>query len=183
MKELTIIQTKQGMVAVSDEPIKGGDYVYNEISKEIYRITIKEEVVNYEKKIIATDSTFKLEGVPQFEVEKDEATKYAFESLKNKWQHLYTFGNPHKPYPRNFEDEFNHIVIGYKAAQSKYRFTEEDVRKAYLLGFDELNYINPEDKIQQLLSKLTKPKQLKSIVVDSLDEVNGVVKPLKYNYE
>jgi len=45
-------EVSQHLYILSDEEIKEGDWVYNEISKEIYQF--KENRVDYEKKIIAT---------------------------------------------------------------------------------------------------------------------------------
>ena len=62
MREITktndmknIHKIKNNIYVTSDEKIKKGDCVINLLSKEVYFITIVNEVVDYEKKIILTD--------------------------------------------------------------------------------------------------------------------------------
>ena len=62
MREITktndmknIHKIKNNIYVTSDEKIKKGDCVINLLSKEVYFITIVNEVVDYEKKIIITD--------------------------------------------------------------------------------------------------------------------------------
>ena len=36
----------------------------------------------------------------------------AMNMLKNKWSHLYTFGYPQRPFPTNYENDLNSVMIG-----------------------------------------------------------------------
>lgn len=219
MKELQIIQTKQGMVAVSDEEIKHKDYFItttNEIDRcagvrkdgKLYSSTFDGGVLviesKYCKKIILTEQSFKLDGVAQFELEgisraEREAELYAEDYFPK--EHLMS--DEEEVARANRKSNF---LNGYKAAQSKYRFTEEDMKamhyKAWverelyergelhkLIGkypddWKDMDYEDREEWLcERNIQSLAKPKQLKSIVVDSLESENGIVKPLKYNYE
>jgi hypothetical protein len=33
-------------------------------------------------------------------------------NLDGKWSHLFTFGNPSKPYPTNFENDLSKVILG-----------------------------------------------------------------------
>ena len=66
----------------------------------------------------------------------EEATdieRIAMDKLKNKWNHLYTFGYPQRPFPTNYENDLNNIKIGlYEGAkwqqeQDKNKYSEEEV--------------------------------------------------------
>ena len=41
-----------------------------------------------------------------------EIEKIAMDKLKSKWEHLYTFGYPQKPFPTNYENDLNNVKIG-----------------------------------------------------------------------
>ncbi len=43
---------------------------------------------------------------------KEGLEKLAMDSLKDKWSHLYQFGYPQKPYPTNYENDLNCIMLG-----------------------------------------------------------------------
>ena len=66
--------------------------------------------------------------------------KIAMDKLKDKWNHLYTFGYPQRPFPTNYENDLNKIKIGlYEGAkwqqeQDKNKYSEEDLRTAYFSG-------------------------------------------------
>lgn len=43
---------------------------------------------------------------------KEQVEKIAMEQLKYKWQHLYTFGYPKKPFPTNYENDLSNVKVG-----------------------------------------------------------------------
>ena len=61
------------------------------------------------KKIIATNN-------PNIDIPKiakvDDVESRAMELLKDRWSHLYTFGNPKRPFPTNYENDLNNIKLG-----------------------------------------------------------------------
>jgi len=62
--------------------------------------------------------------------EVDEIEKIAMDKLKSKWEHLYTFGYPQKPFPTNYENDLNMVKIGlYEGAkwQAERSYSEEDM--------------------------------------------------------
>lgn len=78
--KLQVYKTEQGYVAVSDEEIKIGDWCIlldslGNIFSSIARQYIGKEKGHYIndgiRKIVATDTSFKLEGIPQFELSVD----------------------------------------------------------------------------------------------------------------
>jgi hypothetical protein len=50
--------------------------------------------------------------------ETAEIEKRAMDLLKSKWEHLYTFGYPQKPFPTNYENDLNNVKVGiYECAK------------------------------------------------------------------
>lgn len=43
---------------------------------------------------------------------KEDIEKLAIDSLRDKWSHLYQFGYPQKPYPTNYENDLNCVMLG-----------------------------------------------------------------------
>jgi 2-oxo-4-hydroxy-4-carboxy--5-ureidoimidazoline (OHCU) decarboxylase len=75
--------------------------------------------------------------------EAAEIEKIAMDKLKSKWEHLYTFGYPKKPFPTNYENDLNNVKVGlYEGAkwQAERMYSEEEVlellhkRMSYTLG-------------------------------------------------
>ena len=67
-----------------------------------------------------------------------ELEKIAMDKLKNKWEHLYTFGYPQKPFPTNYENDLNNVKVGlYEGAkwQQERMYSEEDMKQAFKVGF------------------------------------------------
>jgi hypothetical protein len=63
--------------------------------------------------------------------EAADIEKIAMDKLKSKWEHLYTFGYPKRPFPTNYENDFNNIKIGlYEGAkwQQERSYNEEEVK-------------------------------------------------------
>jgi hypothetical protein len=42
----------------------------------------------------------------------EDVEKTAMDKLKSKWEHLYKFGYPKKPFPTNYENDLNNVKIG-----------------------------------------------------------------------
>ena len=57
----------------------------------------------------------------------------AMDLLKDKWSHLFTFGYPSKPYPTNFENDLNCVMLGLLKAN-----VEEERKQAKLEVLNEL---------------------------------------------
>ena len=61
--------------------------------------------------------------------EAAEIEKIAMDKLKSKWEHLYTFGYPQKPFPTNYENDLNNVKVGlYEGAkwQQQNSYSEEE---------------------------------------------------------
>ena len=48
----------------------------------------------------------------------DDIEKIAMDSLKNKWSHLYQFGYPQMPYPTNYANDLNNVMLGIYIKQN-----------------------------------------------------------------
>lgn len=90
---------------------------------------------------------------------KDKLELEAMDLLRAKWQHLYTFGYPKRPFPINYEYDLSNVILGLtsKCAEAeKLRFAIEQLKalteKIGGYSFDDIN---------NLLSKLE--QQLKTI--------------------
>ena len=60
----------------------------------------------------------------------------AMDILKNRWNHLYTFGYPKKPYPKNYENDLNNVMVGLTSKyveKQKLEFAIEQLKKASML--------------------------------------------------
>lgn len=124
--KLDVIKIEQGYVVVTSlEHQRMYDW-YIDDANQIRQVLVEDdeywESRRHYTKILYTDNTFKLEGVPQFELEDDnEAHNFAYtQSLfSNKEMQNISYYN---------------LRLGYESAQSKYQYTEEDLRKAFEAG-------------------------------------------------
>jgi hypothetical protein len=124
MSKYEIIYTDDYALIVSDsEPINMGDSIYDIVSKEVHEANDEWHNDTHPEwaKVIAhrplTDAPI-LKDVPllpEFTQEEDVSEL----SLKT-----YPFGNP----------ERNAFITGYNKAKETYKYTEEDLRKAYFKG-------------------------------------------------
>jgi hypothetical protein len=119
---------------VDETKLKDGDEVEFEITPEF---TYGKEV----GKTIKIKATINSIETEQETVEESVVIeKIAMDKLKDKWNHLYTFGYPQRPFPTNYENDLNKIKIGlYEGAkwqqeQDKNKYSEEDLRTAYFSG-------------------------------------------------
>ncbi len=56
---------------------------------------------------------------------------------KSRWEHLYTFGYPKRPFPTNYENDLNNIKIGLYEGfklQAERMYSKEEVLDAWELG-------------------------------------------------
>lgn len=152
--KLQVVKTDKGYVAVSDfKNINKVDRYYNLKSKMFLDHDYEDltSLTENDVKIIATDTSFKLEGIPQFELESVSAGSIAIDA----WNKISTPEDADiAPY---YIDGY---MNGYEAAQSKGCFTEEDVKRALVLknmGYGE----------KYILDSLKQPKKLVAIEVDT----------------
>lgn len=112
--------------------------------------------------IIATDTSFKLEGIPQFELEKEGWKS----EIKKVFPKLYN-SNLDKVFIRHTEDGF---MEGYKAAQEKGCYSIEDMNwvanmaSGMALSGKSLSDINNQLTIK--IQSLNQPKKLVAIEVE-----------------
>jgi|688.fasta_scaffold19913_18 hypothetical protein len=105
----------------------------NEV-EPIYKIIIpkeepKQTVQEYEQQGLEKHS-YELEPKQELLEEAAEIEKIAMDKLKSKWEHLYTFGYPKKPFPTNYENDLNNVKVGlYEGAkwQAERMYSEEDM--------------------------------------------------------
>ena len=147
-----IIKTENYLLVVDKSEIKEGDWLYHFVHG--IRLFNEQETKNFDsktysdknwKKIIAhlpLNNSPILEGVDLLPPLEDDVEKLAMDKLISKWSHLYQFGYPKKPYPTNYENDLNIIMIGIYQAREKYRYTEDDMRiaiqQAFLSGVERL---------------------------------------------
>lgn len=56
-------------------------------------------------------------------VEKELEIK-AMDLLKSKWSHLYTFGYPKRPFPTNYENDLNCVLLGLYKSEKTYSYND-----------------------------------------------------------
>lgn len=146
--KLQTIKTEKGYVAISGEKINIDDWyvcwdeLYNPAKYSIYNLVSTANGKN-PKKIVATDSSFKLEGIPQFKTEND-------------WEDAL------QKTPLFYIPEKMAFVKGWNAAKSEGCFTEEDVKNAFQAGWlcndtsdcaeEEIKYISSLKTLKQLVA-------------------------------
>lgn len=160
-----VIKTDKGYVAISNEPKKEGQHF-------VCTYQLKDGYVPIHKDygmadaccypIIATDTSFKLEGVPQFECEFEKPWVFS-SKLKSTGQEVWQFCyNDEEGYNQHSGVYFKreHAEKGMKdfIYQKKGCYTEKDIKKAWKAGYNETNL---DDYIQSL----KQPKELVAIEV------------------
>jgi len=104
--------------------------------------------------------------------EAADIERLAMDKLKNKWEHLYTFGYPQRPFPTNYENDLNNIKIGlhegakWQAKQlfkddaiqtlekglalllkkQERMYSEEELKSAFKIGFN-IGYGSPVSEL------------------------------------
>lgn len=130
----TIIKTENYLLVVSDEEIKVGDWYLTFVNEEVVGGPRKCEDVNWSfshcKKIIAhhpLNNTPYLDGVdilpPLDNGEKDDNVEQIAERM------LPPQGTPHRKWVKMG------LIEGYNKAREKYKFTEDDMSKAWSDGY------------------------------------------------
>jgi len=162
-----IIKTDNYLFIGSDEEIKAGDF-YLLIPENIVRLSRSGLPTNITEwaKIIAhlpLNGAECLEGVDLLPPLEDEVEKLADELWKKP-----NYRNNNPPYLYNLG-----VKDGYNKAKEKYKYTEEDIRKAitmaceqYLVKYTDNDYDFEEDEIIQSLQQPKYPIGFEMVMVD-----------------
>lgn len=162
--KLQVIKPRFGYMAVSEEPIFPGRHWW--IHPETEHLGFAEEPLKAPYlKIIATDTSFKMEGIAQFKLEKevDILKRLANDS----WEGCHGCDESDK----NFW--INGFIHGYKTAKSKGCFTEEDMKS--FSKFVTSNLMKHSDKnggylgIDKVFNMWNQPKKLVTIEIDDME--------------
>ena len=90
------------------------------------------------------------------ETPEEAAEKLAMDKLKSKWEHLYIFGYPQKPFPTNYENDLNNVKVGlYEGAtwQGQRMYSETEVLQLLLKLQQTESYDNLYDWFEQVKKK------------------------------
>lgn len=152
--KLQIIKPKFGYMAVSEEPILQGKHWW--IHPETEHLGFAEEDLKAPYlRVVATHTSFKFEGIPQFEFEKIDD---AFDSWNKE--------------PMDFRDisEYRDYEAGYKAAQEKGCYSEKDLVRAIKMSYGQAKQstISVRTVQELILKSLNQPKKLVAIEVDDM---------------
>ncbi len=139
-----IIQTENYLLVVDDSEIKEGDYTFQEASNLISKYNNA-----YSKKIIAhlpLNGAPILEGVDLLPPLEDEVEKLAVNNANDFYE----------KYRTEWEAKKNGFIDGYNTAKEKYKYTEDDIDKAYWAG---MKFVG-EDKgsYEEFIQSLQQPK-------------------------
>lgn len=156
--KLQTIKTQQGYVAVSDEEAEEVHYRLFLHDNSIYQGSMEKGIHPDSRKIIATDDSYKLEGVPQFELEVQDETCF-FCKIRDKGHSL------------QYRDR-DWFQEGWDAAQSNSCYTEDEWER--LTSDAWLNEPNPNDfshnsfiyASKAIFKSLKQPKELVAIEVE-----------------
>ena len=130
---------KDGVQAIDDEFLEwfvknpSCEEVEVDKQKEILGEVAGTTYIDFNYKIIIPIEEPKQETLK----EAAEIEKIAMDKLKSKWEHLYTFGYPKRPFPTNYENDLNNVKAGlYEGAkwqqeQDKNKYSEEEVRNLF----------------------------------------------------
>ena len=150
-----IINTKEYLLVVDDSEIKEGDYYLSKISDDIFRRAIGGHwIENYDKKMyhkviahLPLNNSPVLKGVDLLPpLENDDIEKLARENASM------------------CEDDWED---GYNKAKSKYKYTEDDLWKAYQTGMK-------LEGFKELIQSLSQPKMPTSFSPKMVcDQCNG----------
>lgn len=81
---------------------------------------------------ISTDITLLNKNEIEKLLNDDDVEKLAMDKLKDKWSHLYQFGYPKRPFPTNYQNDLNCVMLGILQKQnSDKKFTLDDMRKCF----------------------------------------------------
>lgn len=109
-------------------------------------IDIKADVCD---KIIGSSNSFFGTEIPFLDrnkIEKllngdDDVEKLAMDTLKDKWSHLYQFGYPTKPFPTNYQNDLNCVMLGILQKQnSDKKFSLDEINEILLCEFNKTKH-------------------------------------------
>lgn len=83
----------------------------------------------------------------------------AMDILKSRWNYLYIFGYPKKPYPKNYENDLNNVMIGLTSKyveKEKLEFAIEQLKeiRSKMTFFEISNMDNTLDNIHSKIEEL-----------------------------
>jgi hypothetical protein len=147
--EHKIINTRNYLLIVDESEIKEGDWYIDLNLKQIFSKSNPQiSKIDWQKKIIGhlpLNNSPILEGVPLLPPLEDEVEKLADE-------HISQF--------QVFTSEYhnkNDFIAGYNKAKEKYKYTEEDIKKAFRAGFIQRNEAKT-NSCDNLIQSLQQPK-------------------------
>ncbi len=77
------------------------------------------------------------------QLEEGELEQMAMDLLKYKWAHLYSFGYPRRPFPTNYKNDLDCVLLGlyktkaaYQQRSSERVFSLKDIEDAFDAGYD-----------------------------------------------
>ena len=81
----------------------------------------------------------------------------AISLLKNKWEYLYTFGNPKRPFPRNYENDLNNVMLGLTSryVEKQKLYFAIDTIKELTEKIGGYSFIDVDNKLKELEQKLS----------------------------
>jgi hypothetical protein len=155
-----IIQTENYLLVVDDSEIKTGDYVLSNLMEvnifgRLYTPSLYKKIIAH----LPIDSPI-LEGVdllPPLENKVEHIDDLAFKAYKEQWEWTWS----------QFEQIF---PIGYNKAKEKYKYTEEDIDKAYWAG---MKFVG-EDKgsYKEFIQSLQQPRYPVAFECEIVDTSN-----------
>jgi len=181
-----IVNCDKGYVAISDEKITEGFFLHPKgVIFPVTEIYIRGPIsTGLMKKIIATDTTFKLEGIAQFELpailDGGESTDL-IELAETKYPYIDTsIGDINKVHNIKVDSKRIAFIQGYKAAQEKGCYTEEDMEKAFLAGEKwedrnqsidrgEITSFPDALNVHDFIDSLKQPKKLVAIEINDME--------------
>jgi hypothetical protein len=88
---------------------------------------------------------------------KEEIEQLAMDSLKGKWSHLYQFGYPTRPFPTNYENDLNCVMLGYSLRYSLKKIEDiyEKLEMHILLNEHDWSR-NPQAQLKDFINSLNK---------------------------
>jgi hypothetical protein len=155
--EHKIINTENYLLIVDDSEIKKETYCYDSINNILvfYKGSMKN--IGFQKVIshLPLNNSPILEGVdllPPLGVDVEKIAKQEAEKLHHKGKH-----DDWDIYNQLVYEDTEMIKIGYNKAKEKYKYTEEDIKKAFRAGFIQRNEAKP-NSCDNLIQSLQQPK-------------------------
>jgi hypothetical protein len=149
------------LLVIDNSEIKVGDWIYAH-NEFILWVTETNLISNqYCRKIIShlpLKDAVPFKGVDLLPpLEEDDVEKLAMDQLESKWNYLYQFGYPKKPYPSNYENDLNMVMVGIYKTKEKYKYSEDNLMKAIILSATSNTDFLP-DRVSEIIESLNQPK-------------------------